>query len=91
MRVLRIERDLTITEHEMETEDWMTSDISWDAKEIGVGHDVWVDDEGLFSPISTIATVGGQKVPLPAYVLGCNGERTVGATMSIRALQAMIA
>ena len=90
MRVLRIESDRTVTEHELDIDDWMTKDISWDTVDIGGGHDAWVDDEGMFSPTTTFCTVAGRRVTLPAYVAGADGERTVDARISVEELEALI-
>lgn len=60
------------------------SRYDWDCFRLNDDHVVWVLDDGLFRPNVVLATFGDRpNIPLPAYILGLEGERTVGATMSI--------
>lgn len=66
-------------------------DWDWDCVRLGDGHVAWVRDDALFQPDVSVATIGeGRDVPLPAYVLGVHGERTVAATMSLDSLSGRI-
>lgn len=66
------------------------SDFGWDCVRLGNGHDAWVRDDAL-QPGLALATFGGRaNVPLPAYVLGADGERTVAATISLDDLSAQV-
>jgi len=90
MRILRIDVDMTVTEIDVEKDDWMTKDIDWDVVRIDEEHDAWVDDAGLLRADGRYGIVAGRRIPLPAYVAGVDGERTVGATIEVNALRAMI-
>lgn len=90
MRILRIDPDLDIVEMEAELSEWMTDDVIWDAAMIGEGHAGWVSDTGMYDAGGTYAIVSGQRLPLPAYIAGVDGERTVSATMTIDELKALI-
>ncbi|MBM3929053.1 MAG: hypothetical protein FJ335_11450 [Sphingomonadales bacterium] len=71
--------------------DWTArSSITWDAVPLGDGHTVWVDDMGLFRPNPLIATIGTQRLPLPALVLGREGERSADVTMGMEQLCAAV-
>lgn len=90
MRVLRIDRDLTVTEIDQPMEDWM-GDKDWDSARIDSAHEAWVEDDGLFQPGVVCVTLGeGKNIPLPAYVAGFAGERSVDATITVDQLRAMI-
>lgn len=90
MRILEVAVDRTVIEREEHLEDWMTKDIEWDAVDIGGGHDAWVNDEAMFSPLTTFCSIAGRRLPLPAYVAAADGERTVSATMTVQELEALI-
>jgi len=63
----------------------------WDKFDLDARHDVWVDDEGLLSDVVELARVGpNPNTPLPAYVLGSNGERVCGADLSLEHVQALV-
>ena len=90
MRILRIDDDLTVAEMDVEKDDWMTKDVDWDMIRIDERHDAWVDDAGMLRVGAKYGVVAGQRIPLPAFVAGVDGERTVGATIEVDALRAMI-
>lgn len=90
MRVLRIDTGLQVWEEHLDQDDWMTSDITWDAVELDSKHDIWVDDFGMLDPNGVYGIIAGRKIPLPAYVAGSHGEETVDATMEVTELEAMI-
>lgn len=47
-------------------------------------NDIVVDDEGLFNPLLVTATIGNlRRLPLPAYVVGADGEETVDTTLEV--------
>jgi len=90
MRVLRIDRDLTVTEIDQPSQDWM-GDKDWDTSQIDATHEIWVEDDALFEPGAVFVAIGNAKnIPLPAYVAGFSGERSVDATMTVELLRAMI-
>ena len=92
MRVLKIDTDLSVTELDLDEEDWKTDDITWDAVDLGDpdGHDIWVNDFGMFDEDGFCGIVAGKTVPLPAYVAGASGEETVAATIEVERLEALI-
>lgn len=90
MRGLRIDGG-GIAEVHGDLEELLDERIEWDAFDLGGGHDVWVHDQGLFEPGVLLATIGDRAhVPLPALVLGLDGERTVGATIGIDDLARLV-
>lgn len=63
----------------------------WDCVRLDGGHDAWVRDDALLQPQLSVATFGDcPNVPLPAYVMGVDGERTVTATMSLGQVEALV-
>lgn len=51
-------------------------------------NDIVVDDEGLFNPFLVSATIGSlRRLPLPAYVVGADGEDTVDTTLDVADVQ----
>ncbi|MDH7971290.1 hypothetical protein QH494_03780 [Sphingomonas sp. AR_OL41] len=94
MKAFRVDR-FGITEVDMPDDFDDTAvfgwDWDWDCVRLGNGHDAWVRDDALFQPGLALATFGEHaNVPLPAYVLGADGERTVAATISLDDLSAQV-
>lgn len=90
MRALRVDVD-GIAEVEVPEDFLELSDFDWDCIGLDNGHDAWVRDDALFRPRVNVARIGARsRVPLPAYVLGVDGERTVGATMALDDLKAEV-
>lgn len=80
-----------VTEIEIPDDFIEKSGLCWDCFPLDSAHDVWVDDEGLFAPKPELARIGSNGVvPLPAYVLGSVGDRTVSASMSIEDVEARV-
>lgn len=90
MRVLRVDRDLTVAELDQTVEEWMSKDITWDATDLDPHHDIFFDDEGMFRAGSVVARIGDKRVPLPAIVAGSKGENTVDATIGVEELQRLV-
>ncbi len=90
MRVLKIGKDLTAVEIDIDEEDLMDDERIWDTTDLDSSHDIWFDDEGMSDPGVVYATIGDKKVPLPAYVIGVAGERPVDATIGIDELMRLI-
>lgn len=82
MRTLRINADRTIDEIDEDAFEWLGEDVEWDSVELPDGHDLWVRDDGLFEA-DCVAMVAGRPLPLPAFIAGADGERTVAATMTV--------
>ena len=90
MRVIRIRADY-VEELDLDKDDFFSSTYSWDCIELERGHDMWVDDEALFRFDTVVATVNGRpNVPLPAYVFGAEGERTVAATLDLDRVRSLV-
>ena len=82
MKVLRIDRT-GVTEVKGDEDDILSPNIVWRAHPLGDSHDIWYDDEGLFAPELIVADIGLlQRVPLPAYVFGADGECSTDPAMS---------
>jgi hypothetical protein len=69
----------------------LRSDIVWTCLELDEGHDIWIDDNALLNPEGVfIARVGAHaRVPLPAVILGSDGERPVDATLDWKDLDGL--
>ena len=90
MRAIRIDVD-GVTEIDLADDFIETSDIDGDCFRLNDNHDVWGDDEGLFADHPDLAHVGPNRdTPLPAYVLGAVGERTVDATMTVEHARTLV-
>lgn len=90
MRVLRVNRDLTIDELDMDPDDWM-EDHEWDVADVDAAHHAWVHDGALFEPGLVVANIGdAPRTPLPAYVAGHSGEDLAPATMTVDELRLLI-
>ena len=60
------------------------------AQEVNADNDIWVDDEGLLAPGVSVARIGrAGRVPLPAYVVGLDGEACTDTTLSLATIEAM--
>lgn len=90
MRAFRIDM-IGVTEIDVPDDFLEQSDLCWDCFAVDAAHDVWVDDMGLNGPEPDLARIGSNgAVPLPAYVFGSAGERTVSASMSIEDVEALV-
>ncbi len=90
MRVLKIEKDLTAVEIDLDEEDLMDDERIWDTTDLDSSHDIWFDDEGMSDPGVVYATIGDKRVPLPAYIIGNEGEKSVDATIGLDELLTLI-
>ena len=84
MKAYRINQNLTVDEIDMPVENWRTSDINWAILGFDDINDIYYDDEGLFLPGVITASIGPHpRVPLPAYVVGSDGEDIAPPTIPI--------
>ncbi|WP_174290976.1 hypothetical protein [Sphingomonas bacterium] len=90
MQAFRIDLD-GVTEVDLADDFLVASGVMWDYFELDAKHVVYVDDMGMFAERVDLASVGPNRAtPLPAYVLGVDGEDTVGATMSFADVRALV-
>lgn len=89
MRTLKIDVD-GITELDLEEDEIHTPDTTWDCVELDDGHDIWVDDFGLFRSPGRVAALGDRRIPMPGYVLGAQGENSVAATIDIERVRELV-
>lgn len=90
MRAFKIDES-GVTEIDAELGEILNPDLCWDCVSLANGHDVWVDDEGLFKDPVVIATIDDRhRVPLPAFVLSHQDERSVAATLSLAEMRALV-
>lgn len=90
MRVIKIDA-MGATEIDMDF-DAFTDDsgISWDCHSLDDDNDIWVDDEGLLAPGAGVARIGqAGRVPLPAFVVGIDGEACMDTILSLATVEAM--
>ena len=61
----------------------LSAEKDWTRLDLDENHDLWVDDNALLAPGGVfLARVGHHaQVPLPAVILGSEGERSVDATL----------
>ncbi|MFZ3481763.1 hypothetical protein [Sphingomonas sp. 3-13AW] len=84
MKAYRINRDLTVDEIDAPIESWKTPDIVWAMLGFDTVNDIWYDDEALFDPGAITASIGRHpRVPLPAYIVGSDGEDFAPPTIPI--------
>jgi hypothetical protein len=89
MRTIRINADRTVEEIDAEAFDWLDQEVDWDCVTISPGVDIWTRDDGL-ETADTVAVIAGHRLPLPAFVTGADGERTVASTLSLEQVQELI-
>lgn len=91
MRIIVINPDLSVEEIDRDEEAWLPDDEEWDAVSIADGtHDAYVDDNGLFKPGTVTANLDGNVIPLPAYIVGVDGEDVVDASLGLDDVRSMI-
>lgn len=84
MKAYRINKDLTVDEIDVPVESWKTRDIVWAMLGFDEINDIWYNDEGLFDPGVITASIGRHpRVPLPAYILGSDGEDYAEPTIPV--------
>lgn len=87
MKAFRIDVD-GVTEVDEELAQILTKDVAWDCATFDDEHDTWVHDEGLSRKGLRFADIGARcNLPLPAYVLGVDGERSVAAKHDIETVR----
>ncbi len=92
MKVLRIGRDGVVEDIDVAVEEWMTDDIEWQALPIDEANDIWVDGEALSKSGLVLINIGKhQRVPLPCYIAGSDGEDMADATIPKVSVERMIA
>lgn len=90
MRAFRIDVG-GVTEIDADLADILTKDHTWDCVGFDDVHDVWVHDEGLARAGIRFANIGGRRnLPLPAYLLGVDGERSVACTLDLEDVKARV-
>lgn len=90
MRAFRIDLD-GVAEIDADEKDILVDEVSWDYASLDPDHDVWVHDEGLVRPGLAFARIGSAgRLPLPAYILGIEGETTVGASLALEDVRRMV-
>jgi hypothetical protein len=91
MKALIINRDLSVAEHEGERDSWMDQETDWDAVDLNDQNVIYFDDNAMEDADVIFARVSQHpKIPLPAYVVGKDGEKTGEPTISATELEAHI-
>lgn len=83
MRTIVINIDRRVEEHDLNLDEVLDGRkivmLPFDAS-----HDIVHEEDAMFSPGLVIASVGKHaRVPLPAYIVGTNGEDEAPATVTI--------
>ncbi len=65
--------------------------IIWDCSSLDDRHDIWVEDGSLFTS-THFARIGSRRnIPLPAMILGVNGENRADASIPLEDMLGMVA
>ncbi len=92
MKAYRINVNMTVDEIDVPVESWMTDDVVWGMLGFDDVNDIYYDDEGMFVPGVVLASIGRHpRVPLPAYVVGSDGEDIAPPTIPIDLVRLSIA
>lgn len=85
MRAIKVDVDGTVVDYEGPEDFWMVDDIDWaegpypgDAQ-----HAVYYDDNALFASKQVRAKLGDIDYPLPIWIVGVAGDRTVDASLTL--------
>ena len=90
MKAFKIDVD-GVTEVDQDLSEILAADVSWDYAEFDSEHDTWVHDMGLSRTGLRFADIGARRdLPLPAYVLGVQGEHTVAAKHGIETVRSLV-
>lgn len=80
-----------ISELDEDQDEILKPEIDWDCIRLDDHHDLWVFDDALFDPETRFARIGNvERVPLPAAVVGFEGERCVDVKLTFKELHDMI-
>ena len=92
MKYYLVDTDLSVTSHEGNEKNWMARwpGQTWDCVDLPKGDLVHCDDEGLYKNDVKLATVAGQRLPLPFIITGSEGERYTSPVHSVEEIEAMI-
>lgn len=91
MKALIINRDLSVTEHHGERDSWMDAELDWDHVELNGDHIIYFEDDAMEDANVIFARVGNHpKIPLPAYVVGKDGEKTGEPKITAQELEALV-
>lgn len=74
-----------------ELQDILVKEIDWDTCSLDGKHDIWVEEGSIFNSDVHFARIGQQRnVPLPAIVLGVQGEKCTDATIALEDLLGLV-
>ncbi len=92
MKVIKISRDGSVTSHEGEPNYWRDRSITWAITGFPghPDHDIYYDDESMSDPGQVRVMIGNIELPLPAWVVGVDGEKTGPATLTIKQVESTI-
>lgn len=77
---------------EAEEDEIIDQKFIWDCSPLDDRHDIWVHDGSLFKPDVYFARIGNRRnIPLPAIILGGEGENSVDVTIPLEEMIGMVA
>lgn len=80
-----------IEEVDLDLDELLTDDVTWDCISLDNGHDVWCNDFGLIKEHPLTAIVDDRhRVPLPAVILAVDDEGSVGATLTMKEVRTLV-
>ena len=86
LRTIKIDMDGQASVIHIAPKDWFGGEF--DMVTFDDANDIVVDDWGLFNDVLVTATIGNlRRLPLPAYVVGADGEDTVATTLDVANVQ----
>lgn len=84
MVAYRIDEDFSITRVEESAAEMEARPWDWDCLDYDDRNDVWCNDRGLIEAEPVLAWIGqARRVPLPAYILGADGEASCDPHIAI--------
>lgn len=91
MKAIRIDRSGAVELVEGVFEELCENSVSWDGITIDRTHSIYFDDFGPFAPDAVVARIGiYPNVPLPAIILGLDGEKDVDVRLTVEEVAAMV-
>lgn len=91
MKAIRIDRTGAVELVEGAFEELCDDSVTWDGITVERNHSIYFDDFGLFAPDAVVAKIGVYpNVPLPAIVLGLDGENDVDVRLTVDEVAAMV-
>ncbi len=91
MKAIRIDRTGAVELVKGAFEELCDKSVTWDGITLERIHSIYFDESGLFVSDAVVAKIGAYpNVPLPAIVLGLDGEKDVDVRLTVEEVAAMV-